>query len=429
MFTSSDAVTSDPDMSLLSWAAVEGLADVYGDSFYLLDLAKFATNYHAFLSAFQSVYANSQIAYSYKTNYTPQFCQWVQQNGGYAEVVSGMEYDLALTLKVPAERIIFNGPYKPVTDFERALLNGSIINLDGAYEVTQLQSLAMRYPDKKLKVGIRCNFDVGTPQRSRFGFDVDSPDFSALLQTLRDIPNCQIVGLHCHYLAPERSAANYARIAQQMVTLALTEFAEHPLAFIDLGGGFFSHMSAELQQQFPYPIPDFEAYGYAMASVFAHAFPHNNGPELILEPGLALVADAMQFVAKIIDIKQIDTRHIALVAGSQYDVKPTLSPRNLPIQIISAPTGHSTNNVFDLVGTTCMENDCLFRGYTGSLKANDFVIFNNVGAYTTVLRPPFINPAAAILAIDTTENCTVIRRKETTEDIFKTYILSSLSLT
>lgn len=410
-------------MMPLSWAKLNALAGIYGDSFYLLDSAKFKANYQTFLNAFQSVYANSQVAYSYKTNYTPQLCQIVQQIGGYAEVVSGMEYDLALKLKVPAERIIFNGPYKPVADFERALLHGSIINLDGAYEVTQLQNLAMRYPDKTFKVGIRCNFDVGTPQRSRFGFDVDSPNFSALLQTLHDIPNCQIVGLHCHYLAPERSAANYALIAQRMVTLAVTAFAEQPLAFIDLGGGFFSRMRDELQQQFPHPIPDFEAYGYAIGSVFACAFPVE-GPELILEPGLALVADAMQFVAKIIDIKQINTRHnIALVAGSQYDIKPTLSHRNLPINVVSAPTGQTTNGVFDIVGTTCMENDCLFSGYKGDLKTNDFVVFNNVGAYTTVLRPPFINPAAAILALDAQGGCEVIRRRETTEDIFKTYTL------
>ncbi len=194
-----------------------GLGGQNGDAFYLLDLEKFQANYQDFLAAFQTVYAHSQIAYSYKTNYTPRLCELVQKYGGYAEVVSGMEYGLAVKLGVPAERIIFNGPYKLAADFETALLNGSIVNLDGAYEVTMLQALAERFPDNRFKVGIRCNFDVGTPQRSRFGFDVDCDAFASLVQTLRSVPHCQIMGLHCHYLAPERSAENYALIAQRMV--------------------------------------------------------------------------------------------------------------------------------------------------------------------------------------------------------------------
>jgi diaminopimelate decarboxylase len=405
----------------LSWQALSALAETYGDSFYLLDLAKFQTNYQDFLAAFRAVYANSQIAYSYKTNYTPRLCQLVQKLGGYAEVVSGMEYGLALKLGVPAERIIFNGPYKPVADFEQALLNGSVINLDGVYEIAQLKALAARFPNITLRVGMRCNFEVGTPQRSRFGFAVDSEDFQLIVQALRNLPNCRVVGLHCHYLAPQRSAESYASIAQRMVDLALNEFADQKLAFIDLGGGFFSRMGLTLQQQFPHPIPTFSAYGQAIAEVFAAAFPMLDGPELILEPGLALVADAMQFVAKIIDTKRIGTRDIALVAGSHYDVKPTLSARNLPVAVVPAPTGQAATGVFDIVGTTCMEGDCLYSGYVGALKADDFVVFDNVGAYTTVLRPPFISPAPPILSVDAVGACEIIRRREAGDDIFATY--------
>jgi hypothetical protein len=54
---------------------------------------------------------------------------------------------------------------------------------------------------------------------------------------------------------------------------------------------------------------------------------------------------------------------------------------------------------FDIVGSSCMESDCLYRGYQGELKPGDYVVFDNVGAYTNVLRPPFINPAPPILSI------------------------------
>lgn len=409
----------------LSWALLNDLAQVYGDSFYLLDLAQFESNYQEFLTAFRSVYPWTQLAYSYKTNYTPRLCQIVHRLGGYAEVVSAMEYGLARRIGVPAERIIFNGPYKQPADLELALLNGSVVNLDAAYEVALVQALAVRYPQKPLRLGLRCNFAIGADERSRFGFAVDNPEFPALIQALRSQPNCKIVGLHCHFLAPQRSATAYGGIAQRMVQLALTELAGIQLEFIDLGGGFFSRMSPELQKQFPYPIPSFTDYGQAIAGEFAAAFSENEGPELILEPGIALTADTMKFVAKTIDHKEVGSRQIVLVAGSIYDIKPTLNTRNLPMTVWPAATEPAlvgeVGQPLDLVGYTCMENDCLYRGYKGKLGIGDYVVFDNVGSYTNVLRPPFINPAPPILSLNHVGAWEVIRRRETAEDIFTTY--------
>lgn len=405
----------------LNWKRLNKLNQQFSDSFYLIDLEKFQKNYQDFLAAFRLVYPKSQIAYSYKTNYTPRLCQLVQTMGGYAEVVSGMEYDLALRIGVPPERIIFNGPYKQQIDFERALLSSSVVNLDAAYEVKWLCALAERFPKKILRVGIRCNFSIGMEQLSRFGFFIENNDFEETVQKLKNISNCQIVGLHCHFLALERSAEAYAEIAQQMVDIAFTKLADVELEFIDIGGGFFSSMTQELEKQFPYPIPTFSEYGKVIAEVFKSSFPDNNGPELILEPGISITANTMQFVTKVVDLKRVEDRQLILVAGSRYDIKPTLSPRNLPMTVCSAPVGESTKNVFDIVGSTCMEGDCLYTGYNGEIKANDYLIFENVGSYTNVLRPPFINPAAAILSLSSSDEIEVIRRRETTADVFSTY--------
>src|SRR5438132_13864145 len=95
-----------------SCKTLRDLEQQYGDSFYVLDVRKFEDNYRAFLAAFRAIYSNTNIAYSYKTNYTPKLCQQVNAMGAYAEVVSSMEYDLAQHIGVPPQRIIFNGPLK-----------------------------------------------------------------------------------------------------------------------------------------------------------------------------------------------------------------------------------------------------------------------------------------------------------------------------
>ena len=74
---------------------IEELRSEYGDAFYLLDSVRFRANYKELKDAFLSVYPKFNIAYSYKTNYTPKLVQIVDRLGGYAEVVSDDEYELA----------------------------------------------------------------------------------------------------------------------------------------------------------------------------------------------------------------------------------------------------------------------------------------------------------------------------------------------
>jgi len=407
----------------LSWARLDALAAHYGDAFYLVDLARFQANYGEFQAAFRAIYARSQIAYSYKTNYTPRLCQLVNQLGGYAEVVSGMEYALACRVGAPPERIIFNGPFKQPADLKRALLAGAIVNIDSPYEVALVEQIAQAAPQRAITVGVRCHFAVG-PKPSRFGFDVTQPTFAGVLDRLRALENCRVAGLHCHFLAPQRSATAYGAIAERMLDLAATHFTERELDFIDLGGGFFSKMTPALQAQFGQPIPSFAEYAAAMATPFAQRFGYAGGPSLILEPGIALTADVMQLAARVMDCKTVGGRTVALVASSIYEIKPTLNQRNLPLTVFTGPANGQAPLVeqVDLVGYTCMEDDCLYRGFTGRLTPGDFVLFDNVGAYTNVLKPPFINPAPPMLGYGADhDGVELLRRRETVEDLFATY--------
>jgi diaminopimelate decarboxylase len=345
--------------------------------------------------------------------------------GGYAEVVSAMEYELARQVRVAPQQIIFNGPLKREADIARALCSGSIVNLDSFYEVALVAKIAHSVPDRTVTVGVRCNFDIGAATISRFGFGVNQPEFQTALQILREIDNCCVAGLHCHFLTPRRTAESYRPIAVRMLELAETHFGDGGLRYIDLGGGFFSKMSESLRAQFGYPTPTFTEYGAAIAAVFAEHYRDRMGPELILEPGIALTADVMQFVTQIVDRKQVGSRTVALLSGSIYDVKPTLNTRNLPIAVFSqqANPNLGAENPVDLVGYTCMEGDCLYQGFVGNLEPGDYVVFDNVGAYTNVLKPPFINPAAPMLAYGAKPGqFDLIRRRETIDDIFATYL-------
>jgi diaminopimelate decarboxylase len=393
----------------------------FGEAFFVLDLQAFRTNYDEFLSAFRIIYPHSQIAYSYKTNYIPRLCWEVDKLGGYAEVVSAMEYELACRVGVGPERIIFNGPCKSEQDLERALLAGSLVNLDAEYEVALVERIARRHPRATLNLGLRCNFALENGHESRFGFDVEDHSLPRALRRLEGIDNCEVAGLHCHFSTGQRSMASYARRTRRLIELSASCFPHQPPRVLNVGGGFFSKMSPELRGQFPCPVPSYREYAFAIAAEVAAAFSGVEGPELILEPGAALASDVMCFVAKVIARKRVRTREIALVPGSIHNIKPTLHAKQLPMRVVRAakdPAEQLGEGPVDLVGYTCMEHDCLYRGYRGAVRPGDFVVFDNVGAYTVVMKPPFIRPAPAILAWDGGDTFAVARRAERFDDLF-----------
>ncbi|MBK8011010.1 MAG: hypothetical protein IPK13_06640 [Deltaproteobacteria bacterium] len=432
---------------------------------YVVDLDRFDTNFSDFLSAFRRFYEKTHIAYSYKTNYLPALCLRVRQLGGLAEVVSRFEYDLARRMGVPGADIIFNGPIKTASDYWEASSTGAIVNIDSAYEIDLLEELVVR-PGRTgpFRVGLRCALkaDGEVAATTRFGFDVESGDFWRAVDRLKRLSGVVLEGLHCHMIPPGRSPAQYASIARRLVELSRDIWGrghEDGPGFLDVGGGFFSHMGPELRAQFATNLPTFGEYGEAIAAPFRECFGHNGNVRLIVEPGLALVADAMQFVCRVVDTKRVGTQSRALVGASVYNVRPTKSPRNLVLRRIVnsavaespalsavAPSsasaasltgltpsvggassalcesGRAITGPTDVVGYTCMEDDVLHRGFEGELRRGHILVFENVGAYTLVLKPPFIQGNVPVFAYRKSwcePRC--VRRAETLDDFMTTY--------
>ena len=401
---------------------LRSLALEHGASFFLFDRERFALDYTSLRTAFSNRYPRTRLAYSYKTNYLPAICRLVHDMGGYAEVVSPMEYRLARALRVPPQRIIFNGPFKPNADLRVALSEGAMVNLDSPAEIAVLRALAAEHPGRRFTFGLRCNFDLGDGRVSRFGFDARDRAFLDLVADLRGIPNCFLEGLHCHYVTEAKSAQSYAVIAARMLELSDRVFGQVPPRFLNVGGGFFSPMPEELKAQFGGRVPDFDDYAEAIAAQFAARFAGNAGPELILEPGISVSAGCMRFCTPVVALKRIAAKSIAVVAGSVYDIKPTKHAKNLPLRVIARgdATGEDVADC-DIVGYTCMEDDRLHAGFNGRIEVGDYLVFENVGAYSLVLKPAFIYPAAPVLAWSGDGRTEVLRRAERYEDVFATF--------
>lgn len=402
----------------LDYQKLNKISKIYGDAYYLLDTQQFEKNFIELKEEFKKFYSNFNIAYSYKTNYIPQLCKIINKLDGYAEVVSDMEMELALKIGVEPQKIIWNGPYKNYEKVEELLIKGGIVNIDSFYEMAIIEKISKENLEKILNIGIRCNFDVEDGVTSRFGFDVDGSEFKEILSSIKKLKNVKLVSLQCHFAA--RSIEVWRNKVKGM--LQLLDKLDFIPEILDLGGGLFGKMDESLKQQFNTKIPNYSEYALEIGKVVANYFKNKDKkPQLVIEPGSALVGDCMKFVAKVVNIKTVRGKSIATVLGSIYNINPTLNTKNPPLNIYTKSENRNKYHNLDFGGFTCIESDYLYRGYEGELTVGDIVVFGNVGSYSVVLKPPFILPNFPIIDITNTQEIKLIKEQESFDDIFQTY--------
>src|SRR5699024_3520829 len=134
---------------------LNSLTKEFGSSFYLFNKDLFIRNLRNFRSSFQKSYSNVSLGYSYKTNYLPAACKIAKKEGVLAEVVSGLEYRLALALGYQGSQIIFNGPLKQKDELFQAFHNNSIVHFDSYEEIKILKSYLKTHSYQTVRYDLR----------------------------------------------------------------------------------------------------------------------------------------------------------------------------------------------------------------------------------------------------------------------------------
>ena len=400
---------------------VERLLETEETPFYVFREKEFITNYNLLLEAFKKVYKKYQIAYSYKTNYTPYVCKIVRDLGGYAEVVSDMEYMLAKKIGYDNKKIIYNGPCKG-KELEEHLINGGINNIDNFSEALTVVDIAQNNPNMLIKVGIRINSDIGANYVSRFGLELDSVELDKVVEVLKSVSNIKIVGVHCHVSRARGLSAWEKRI--ENLIYAADKYVDGVPEYIDLGSGMFSNMEESLSKQFNVDIPSYEEYANVVAGkMFEKYGNHEQSPMLITEPGTTIIARYFSLITTVRQIKTIQDKVFATVDSSLDNAGSICKMKKIPTYVIEKGNNHS--NVYenaDIMGYTCLEQDCIYQSYSKPISVGDIIVFDNVGGYSIVSKPPFIHPNCSVFCLDSDNKIIKIKKEESFDDIFHTFI-------
>lgn len=395
-----------------------GVSDILKTPYYVFDANAFIDNYLELKNEFQSFYPNYNIAYSFKTNYTPAVCKIVHELGGYAEVVSDMEYELAKKMGFPIEHIIYNGPGKEEC-FADCILGGGLLNIDNDAEVEKVCNLSGLEHD--ISVGIRVNFDIGNGLHSRFGIDVLSGRFEDVVFRLLD-NGIRIKGLHFH-ISRARGLEAWKKRIDTMLSIAdkIEDLQREYLEYLDIGSGMFGKLDKVLKEQFQ-NVPSYHEYAEIVAGAMSDHYSNRViKPMLFTEPGTTLVSKYFTLYATILDIKTIREKTFALLDCSFHNVGEICGLKKVPMRVMKKTDQQKEYTKVDFVGYTCLEQDVMYRDYCGSLGVGDVIEFNNVGGYSIVDKPPFIHPDIPIY-MDKDEKRICVKRAQTLEDIFAPYV-------
>lgn len=396
------------------------LLEKYGSPLYVFNDAEFIENYRHLCSAMRSYYPNYLSAYSYKTNYTPHVCKLVKSLGGYAEVVSDMELYVALKIGYKHENIVYNGPCKG-PQMEEHILKGGISNVDNKAEALRVVALAKAHPEIIIRIGIRINADIGASFVSRFGLEVDSDEMDVVVAILKAQTNIKVVGLHMHV-----SRARYIEAWQKRIDnilYAADKYIDGEPEYIDLGSGMFADMEDYLKNQFTIKVPTYEEYAKVVAGTMAKHYDNaQNKPLLLTEPGTTVVSRYLSILTTVTGVKNIRDKHIVLVDADYHNTGETSRMMKVPFTHYRCGGGEESGAQPDIMGFTCLEQDYIFKEFPEKVKVGDVIEFRNIGGYSVVYKPPFIQPCCAMVAVGEDGNVKLIKERESFEDIFKTYI-------
>lgn len=404
----------DP-IKAIDGVAIKGLTHQYGSPLFVLSEKQIRRNYQAAVRSFSTRYPKVQFAWSYKTNYINAVCKIFHQEGSWAEVVSGFEYQKAINNGVPGPQIIFNGPDKRPDDLRLAIQNQSLIHIDHFNELDSIISICDEL-NQKAKIAIRVNMDTGIyPVWDRFGFNYENGQaWSAITKAVK-ASNLDLIGLHCHIGTFMLSCSAYAVATEKLCRLALRckNELQNTIHYLDLGGGFPSKNTLKGSLTGTDSIPTLEEFAESITSTLLNSgFNINEMPLLILESGRALIDDAGYLIGSVLANKRLSDSRKATIVDFGIHLLFTSNWYDHQISVAQECSQYTEDTV--LFGPLCMNIDVVRHSITlPLLEPGDQLVVHKVGAYNMTQWMQFINMRPAVILIDTKGETHLIRKAET----------------
>ncbi|EAK0805071.1 diaminopimelate decarboxylase [Campylobacter lari] len=385
------------------------LAKEYNTPFYIYDFDKIKERFTMLKDAFKA--RKSQIFYAVKANSNLSVLKLLASLDSGFDCVSAGEIYRALKAGAKNYKIIFSGLGKSADELKYALEQNILyVNLESYEEMLLLEQIA-KESQKIARISIRVNPNVDAKthpyistglHENKFGVDIESAKKMYLYA--KNSQFLEPVGVHFHIGSQildissiHEASMIVAKLVKELLALKIN------IKFFDIGGGLGVCYKDEQEPNL---------YDYAQGILASL-----QGLDVCIgmEPGRFLVANAGEFVTKVLYEKFNDKKRFVVVDGAMNDLlRPSLYSAYHEIKLLSE---NKEESLCDIVGGVCESGDFLAKDRKlAKTKAGDLIIVKSAGAYGFSMSSNY-NTRNRVCEL-ACENGTVrmIRKRESYED-------------
>lgn len=432
-----------------------GLAETYGTPLFVISAPRIRHNIAQLLEARQH-HGKLKLCYASKANNLQGVLRVVREAGIDVEVNSGGELFRALRAGFRPDQIEMNGISKTEQEIAEAIDSGIYtINLDSPFELELVEKVAARL-GKRANVTVRLVAGVGTRSHaalqtalytSKFGVS-PSQAWDMMLRSLDRPELINLVGLHIHVGSQTPDPEPYIQAFSAMWEHLLRLYREtgHRLQHINIGGGIPVNYLRDRSQAEEISVDERVMLGASLTATEmmkqtldavrstardAGALELLDDLEIVMEPGRAIIADAVTLLTTIRNSKyRPETGEEWVLTDAGYNLMLSMVMYQWYYHTVSASRAgepHATR--YRMAGPLCDGGDVYFdlhgdhhlpdcRLLPDGTKVGDVIAMLNTGAYTISQMTAYNGrPFPATLLVEADGSVEVIRRRDSYEDL------------
>lgn len=353
---------------------MKAFADQQETPFVVIDKQTIADSYDQLVSCFPF----AKIYYAVKANPATEITELLRDKGSNFDIASIYELDKVMKAGVAAERISYGNTIKKARDIRYFYEKG--VRLFATDSEADLRNIAKAAPGAKVYVRILTEGSTSAdwPLSRKFGCNPDMAlDLLILAKQLGLVP----YGVSFHVGSQQRDIDVWdAAIAKVKVIFErLKEEDGITLQMINMGGGFPANYIQRTNS--------LETYAEEIIRFLKEDF-GDELPEIILEPGRSLIANAGILVSEVVLVARKSRtaveRWVYTDVGKFSGLIETMD-ESIKFPIWTEKKGEAEEVV--IAGPTCDSADIMYENYKYGLPLNlssgDRLYWLSTGAYTT----------------------------------------------
>jgi diaminopimelate decarboxylase len=402
------------------------LAERFGTPLYVFDEEDLRTRARRFRRVFAAVYPASRVVYAAKAYLSPALAALLWEEGVGLDVVSGGELFVGRAGGVPAAAMTFHGNNKSEAELREALVAEiGLIAVDNEREIDLLAALVAGTRRRQpVLLRLNPNVEAVTHEKmrtgssdSKFGFPVETGEAEAAVGRVVSVPGLELVGYHVHVGSQVFDAELVARTIEAIVDFAAAMRVRHGIvpSVVSPGGGFGVSDDASGADV---SIEQWARNGAKalLAACDRHRLP---APELIVEPGRAIIGPAGVAVYRVGSRKEIPAvrTYVSVDGGMGDNIRASLYGARYTAAVANrASTGpHETVTI---AGKYCESGDVLIEAVTlPRLRPDDLLAVPMAGAYCLAMASVYnLVPRPAVVMVKDGA-ARLLRRRETYDDL------------